>query len=187
MSVRNAVPTIWRAAFMVAVRKTLVYGDVVNTDYEGDIATQGDSVKKYTGADITFEDINTADQTLTITEADYVALAIDDVDKRQAVPGLMEQAANESAYAMRVEADKFIANKYTEVASGNNLGTVAITTPDLARDLMTDLMVTLDTADVTPDGRFAIIPPWFHGLLTDVKEFISLPTGNAGSEALING
>lgn len=182
---------------MVAVRKTLVYGDVVNTDYEGDIATQGDSVKiisvgrptvrKYTGADITFEEISTADQTLRITEADYVALVIDDVDKRQAVPGLMEQAANESAYALRVEADRFIASKYTEVAAANNIGTVTVTTADAARDLMTDLMVTLDNADVSPDGRFAVVPPWFHGLLTDVKEFIALPTGTAGSDALLNG
>ena len=190
MSIRNAIPTIWAAGFLVALRKALVYGDVINTDYEGEIASQGDSVKiltigrptvrKYLPnvTEIVPDPITAAEQFLNVTEADYFAVEIDDVDRRQAVPGLMEQAADEGAYAMSDETDRFIAAKYTEVAAANRLGIRAITTPALAGQALTDLMVKLDAANVGREGRFVIVPPWYHGLLTGVPEFIPADTAN---------
>lgn len=35
MSVQNFIPTIWSARLNESLKKNLVYGKVVNTDYEG--------------------------------------------------------------------------------------------------------------------------------------------------------
>ena len=45
MSIKNFIPTLWSARLQANLDKKLVYADVVNHDYEGEIKKLGDKVK----------------------------------------------------------------------------------------------------------------------------------------------
>ena len=45
MTVKNFIPTIWSARLLANLDKKLVYANVVNHDYEGEIKNLGDKVK----------------------------------------------------------------------------------------------------------------------------------------------
>ena len=46
-----------------------------------------------------------------------------------------------------------------------------------------DLAVQLDEQNVPSEGRFAVIPPWFHGLLLTDDRFVG--AGSAGTDATL--
>ena len=45
MGLENFIPQIWSVKLFVRLRKALVFGNIVNTDYEGEITGAGDTVK----------------------------------------------------------------------------------------------------------------------------------------------
>src|ERR1044071_6839783 len=148
MAIVQFIPEIWAAELLESLKKSLVYGQVgvINRNYEGEIRDQGDtvritsisrpSIKTYVPNNTTIvpERLTDAQRSLLIDQAKYFSFSIDDVDKRQARNGgaLMTEAAKESAYGLRDVADQYIASLYTGVQAANNLGTVSVTTPDLA-------------------------------------------------------
>ncbi|MGH7954750.1 MAG: P22 coat protein - protein 5 domain protein [Gloeomargaritales cyanobacterium] len=183
---------------MEANEKQLVYGGIVNRDYEGDIATAGDTVNITSVGDPTVADyvpnvtaivpqeLTDAQTKLTITQSKYFAFKIDNVDKRQAKPGLMQEALKRAGYRLRDLADQFVASLYTGVVSANAIGTVAITTPALAFENLNALMVKLDEANVPSDGRWVIVPPWYSGLLSLDLRVLTAQSPLQGG-ALLNG
>ena len=56
MAINTFFPTIWEARLLLHLDKSLVYGNLVNRDYEGDIRQAGDTVKINQIADITVSD-----------------------------------------------------------------------------------------------------------------------------------
>ena len=53
MSLNNFIPQIWADTILAALRVNLVYGNLFNDDYEGQIAKMGDTVKINAIGDIT--------------------------------------------------------------------------------------------------------------------------------------
>lgn len=193
MSVDNFIPQIWSARLLENLHKTLVYGQagVVNRDYEGEIAQWGDrvhinnigpiSVKDYTkNQDIDGPETLTDDRrTLVIDQQKYFNFQIDDVDMAQTRPKLMDEAMREAAFALGDVADQFLADKYTEVAAGNEIGSQAspeALTPEDAYDAMVDMAVKLTESNIPRNGRWIVVPPWFHGLLLKDDRFVSFGT-----------
>lgn len=187
MSVETFKSEVWAAALLVAMRKALVYGHLVNRNYEDEIREQGDTVtvnsisrptvKKYVANQTTVvpEKLTTAQRKLRITEADYFAFEIDDVDEAQIAGELLPEALSESGYALADTFDQFIAALYTGVQSANDIGTVAVTAaaPTKAYDsVLVPLKVALDNANVPSEGRWAVVPSWFHGRLLLDDRFI---------------
>lgn len=200
MAILNFIPEIWSAQLQSSLKKALVYGGVCNRNYEGEIAAGGDSVRitsisrptvaTYTrnSTTITAENLTDAQRTLTVDQSKYFAFEVDDVDARQAKNGgaLMAEAAQEAAYALADTADQYIAGLFGDLDTDNEIGTVSITTPALALDGLADLMVKLDNKNVPRNGRWAILPPWYHGLLVQSSAFMSL-ADSGSSETLRNG
>lgn len=202
MAITNFIPEIWSARLLESLKKELVFGgpDVINRDYEGEIANVGDtvhivSVGRPTVNDyvanstvIAPEELADADQTLIINRSKYFAFKIDDVDARQAKPGIMNQAMDEAAYALRDLADQWVAGMYTGVAPANILTpmTTIVSAPTDAYLALVNLDVVLDQANVPKEGRFAIVPPAFYGALQKDQRFTSYQ--NSGTtETLRNG
>jgi P22 coat protein - gene protein 5. len=198
------IPQIWAAELLVALRKSLVYGQpaVVNRDYEGDISSYGDTVKITSISDptigdyvanstsITPEELNDAQRTLVIDQAKYFAFKVDDVNARQARGSVMSEAMSRAAYKLRDKVDQYIAALYTTVDSANkvNSGTaVAITSGDLAYTNLVNLKTELDEANVGTEGRWAVLPPWYHALLLQNANFINAEKSADGGAALRNG
>jgi N4-gp56 family major capsid protein len=198
VAINNFIPEVWAAQLLTSLKKTLVYGDVANHDYEGDIAEAGDtvhivSVNRPTIGDyvknvttITPETLTDAERVLTIDQCKYFAFEIDDVDKRQAKGGLMTEAADEAAYGLADVVDQYVAGLFSAVDSANQISTTSITSAALAVTGLINLKVKLDNANVPQQGRWVIVPPWYHGLLLASDTFVQVDHAGT-SEALRNG
>ena len=186
MAIVNFIPEVWSAKLLVALRNSLVYGadGVVNREYEGEISQYGDTVHitslvdptigNYTAhTDITVEDVDDADQVLTITQSKYFAFEVDDIEKRQAKGEVLSQQAIAAAWKLRDVADKYLAGLMaTGVAAGNLLAESTVTAAN-AYEKLVDLGTKLDESNVPTENRFAIITPKFHGLLQKDSRFIA--------------
>lgn len=200
MAITNFIPEVWAASLLSSLKKTLVFGDVANHDYEGEIANAGDtvhivSVNRPTIADyvknvtdITPENLTDAERTLVIDQCKYFAFEVDDVDMRQSKNGgaLMNEAADEAAYGLGDVVDQYVAGLFSAVDAANQISTTAITTGALAATGLVNLKVKLDVANVPQQGRFVIVPPWYHGLLLQSDTFVQVDHAGT-SEALRNG
>lgn len=186
-------PEVWSARTLVALRKNLVYAGptVVNHDYEGEIKKQGDlvhirmvgdvTVSQYSsGATISYEDTPDAETTLPIDRADMFAFKVDDIDKAQAGDELAQRTDN-AGYRMADSADQYVASLYTGVQAANDLGTVSITTADLAYNNLINLGVKLDEANAPEQGRYVVVPAWYYGLLLQNDKFVRVDA--SGSDA----
>lgn len=182
MAVNRFVPAIWSAVMLTALRKSLVYAALANTDYEGEIRGAGDTVKvtsvsrptinSYTrNTDITYEELTDAERTLVIDQEKYFAFSVDDVDKRQAQGNFVSGAMSEAAYGLRDTLDQYVAGLYTQVNSANVVSTTSITTGALAYSGLISLSLKLDEANVPTEGRWAVVPPWYHALLLNEDKF----------------
>lgn len=196
MSLNNFIPTIWSARIYEALRKAFVYAQegVINTDWEGEISAAGDTVKINSISDPTITDyvkntdmtapetLNDATRTLTITQAKAFHFYIDDIDKAQTRPDVMDNAMSRAAYRFADITDQYAASVMVAgAASGNSIGTDAlpIVAPDSsegptgAYEQLVDLSTKLNEANVPRDARFVVIPPWFEGVLRKDSRFIN--------------
>lgn len=194
------IPEVWSATMLVSLKKNLVFGQpgVVNRDYEGEITGQGDTVKirsmgrptvaTYTknSTTITPETLTDAQRALYIDQAKYFAFEVDDIDRAQSPGGELEAALVEAMYGLRDVADQYIASLYTGAASANQLGTVAVTTAALAYTQLRKLSVKLDEANVPQEGRWVVVPPWYHGLLLEDDRFVRVDASGT-DQGLRNG
>jgi len=201
MAINNFIPTVWSARLLQNLQKTLVYGQaaVINRDYEGEIRAYGDTVKinnigRISVGDYTKntnmpdpETLTDETRTLVIDQAKFFNFQVDDVDRIQQHPKLMDEAMREAAYALRNAADQFIASHYVDAEQtiGSDTSPVEPTKTD-AYEYLVDLSVKLDEADVPEQGRFVIVPPWFEGLMLKDDRFVK--TGSLPAEdRLVNG
>jgi len=195
VSIDNFIPEIWASRLLSNLNKTLVFAQagVVNRDYEGEITGVGDSVRinnigRVTVRDytkntdiVTPDDLQDATQVLNIDQQKYFNFQIDDVDKVQQKPKVMNEAMLESAYALANVLDQYLAGLYTDADTANALGSDGSPKTDLATagtayEHLVDLGVVLDEANVPEDNRWAIVPPWYEGWLLKDQRFVSFGT-----------
>ena len=192
-SIDNFIPAMWSARILEALRKALVYSQpmVVNRDYEGDISEAGDTVKINSIGDPTIfdytkntdmpspETLDDSQKTLLIDAAKAFNFQVDDIDKAQQMPKVMDFALGRAGYRMADTTDEYVAGK---LAQANENVLYSIATPLLpvpqagatgVYEMLVDLSVLLDEANVPTDGRWIVIPPWIHGLLVKDQRFVS--------------
>ena len=206
MAVNNFIPTIWSARLLQNLHKTQVFGGLSNRDYEGEIAQAGDTVKiggigavtvsDYTknSTSLSWQTLADASQTLTIDQAKYFAFKVDDVDRAQTKPDLMDEAMREAAYALSDEIDGYIAALYGSAATANKVGSdgSAVTVgygsgeTDPYHQLV-DMGTKLTVANVPQAGRWAVVPPWFEGMLRKNANFVANPASGSGESVVTNG
>lgn len=197
MSYANFVPKIWAKAIERELERKMVFAEDCNRQYEGDVKQMGDTVKilgvgkptisKQKGGSIILPDAENVEDTsveMQINTVAYFNFIVDDIDKRQAVGGLMDALNTEATQGLAGEMDKDIAalagtkdakklySDYKAVNADNVLGTL-----DLALQM-------LQENDVPADAKIvATVPPWF---LTHLRTaYTKLDTDN--SDLLKNG
>lgn len=186
MAITNFVPEIWSAALLKALRDRLTYAQagVINRNYEGEIARAGDTVhitsfndpavRSYTknpGSPITWDLLTDTQKTLVVAEADYFAFKVDDIDKRQALGGFVEEATVGASYNLAKVADDFVAGLMVAGAA-NDLGSVAVADPAAAYDLLVQMRTSLTRSNTPDEGRFVIVPPELYAKLLQDDRFI---------------
>ncbi|KEI16415.1 P22 coat protein - protein 5 domain protein [Clostridium novyi B str. ATCC 27606] len=183
MSVKNFIPQIWSARLLANLDKKLVYANAVNRDYEGEIKKYGDTVKINQMGDVTVKDykdgkiddpeeLKSSQTILTIDQAKYFNFKVDDVDKAQANITLVDKGMGRASYAVQDVIDQFIATfvKDAKIRMGSSSKPIELT-PTNAYDTLVDLGVELDNKNVPRVGRFAILPPFYLGLLSKDARF----------------
>jgi len=207
MSINNFIPAVWSAQLLSALDKSLVYANLCNRDYEGEISAYGDQVKINSLGDVTVGDyvkntdiaaaetLTDAQRILVIDQSKYFNFQVDDVDAAQQKPKVMQEAMSRAAYALADKADQYIAGLYTEISGTNTMGSdaspisIAVAAAQgvsPAYEKLVDLAVKLDEANVPKTGRWVVIPPWYHGLLLKDSRFISAGTLKT-DDVLANG
>ena len=198
------IPTVWAARLLTALNDALVYGqaNVCNRDYEGEIRKAGNTVKIASISEVEVdtytkdEDINDPqpltddEQTLLIDQQKYFNFYVDSVDRAQQNVNVLDEAMRRSSWKLRDIADSFLANLIdTDVPDANKIGTVGtpkVPTKADAYEYLVDLGVLLDESNTPIDGRFVVVPAWFHGLLLKDDRFIRSGT-RRGDATLANG
>lgn len=198
------LPTVWAARLLVALEKALVYGqaNVSNRDYEGEIREAGNTVKIGSIGDVSIgnyvkntdisdpEVLTDEEQSLLIDNAKYFNFYVDSVDRAQANANIMDEAMRRSAWSLRAAADAYLATTMEAAVPGGNkigsVGTPIVPTKDDAYEYLVDLGVLLDEGNVPTDGRFVVVPAWFHGLLLKDDRFVRSGTFR-GDVRLANG
>ncbi len=113
----NFSPIIYSKQVQLAFRKSSTVEDITNNDYFGEIAQMGDSVKiikepeisvkAYArGSQITADDLDDEDFSLTIDKANYFAFKIDDIEEAHSHVNFMQMATDRAAYRLRDQYDQ---------------------------------------------------------------------------------
>jgi hypothetical protein len=135
--------------------------------------------------------ITDATRALSIDQADYFAFDVDDVNRRQGLPGWVESVTSRSSYLLAKDTDSFLASTmYTALnQTAYDLGsiTVDISDADAYSKVLVPLWTALTEGDVPPDGRWAVVDPDFYGVLLNDNRFIDASASADGGNALRNG
>ncbi len=199
------VPTEWSNELLTQFDPLLVWASplVCNRDYEGDISEKGDrvvvnglirpSVGKYTDTDgMTIEDLQTVEQFVDVSEADYVAFYVRDIEKVQVSGALTAPATQESIKSLANETDTFVGAK----VAGSATAMPQVDVSGIAKsqdkgeallEAVFDMMERLDTAKV-PGGRYAVVSPKVKRYLLrapDVANAAALGEGGATAHGVV--
>lgn len=113
----NFSPVIYSKQVQLAFRKSSIVEDITNNDYFGEIAQMGDSVKiikepeitvkEYArGAQITAQDLDDEDFSLTIDKSNYFAFKMDDIEEAHSHVNFMQMATDRAGYRLRDQYDQ---------------------------------------------------------------------------------
>ena len=176
----NFSSIIYSKKVQLAFRKSTVCGDITNSDYFGEIANQGDTVKiikepevsvsAYTrGAQITAQDLDDADFSLTVDKANYFAFKMDDIEEAHSHVNFMDLATNRAAYRL--------ADQYDQEVLGY-----------LAGYKQTTLNASADAVNDQTNGTLAVSTAGTDELLTNMKlikgSFGNITTSSAGDHSI---
>jgi hypothetical protein len=113
----NFSAVIYSKQVQLAFRKASTVEDITNSDYFGEIAAMGDSVKiikepevsvqAYArGTQITAQDLDDEDFSLVVDQANYYAFKIDDIEAAHSHVNFMQMASDRAAYRLRDQYDQ---------------------------------------------------------------------------------
>lgn len=186
-SASKFIPELYSGKLVEKFYKTTVFGEIASTDYEGEIAGLGSNVVIRTipdvvvtdyviGAGLTPQYPTSNAVNLAIDQAKAFTVALNMVDSRQSDIDLPDVFANDGSIQLRIAADADMLETIpADVSADNrgatagvdsniNLGTaaapVSITKTNVV-DFLVDMGTVLDEQNVSDEGRWAVVPPWF--------------------------
>lgn len=208
MSLNNFIPQLWSDTLLPALRANLVFGNLFNDDYEGEISRMGDTVKINAIGNITIsaytkdtdlnppQSLTDAQTMLTISQAQYYNFDVDDVDAAQAHPEVMGEAMSWAAYELSLTMDSYYAGFYTDaqntIGSAGSPTVIAAATQSnvgagtTAYDYLVVLNQKLTENKVPKQGRWCVVPPWITTFLIQDIRFTSFNTPEARMTLVTN-
>lgn len=181
MSVTKFIQTIWSKNIQKALELKTKLVQNCTQEYKGDckfartvkILGVGDpTIGKYTGADITIEEMTDDSQDLVIDQANYFAFYVDDVNEAQSVPGLKEEYQRKAVHGLAVARDTYVANL---IKSGTNVTTGTDATQAGIKTAIDSAIVSLRERNFDEEGVIEI-SPFVYNLFKN--ELITLSTNN---------
>ena len=176
----NFSAVIYSKQVQLAFRKASTVEDITNSDYFGEIAAMGDSVKiikepevsvqAYArGTQITAQDLDDEDFSLVVDQANYYAFKIDDIEAAHSHVNFMQMASDRAAYRLRDQYDQDV------------LGYLSGFTQSAKH-------ASADTARTTIPGTKAVATAGADELLSSMKlikgSFTNITTSSAGDHSI---
>lgn len=186
------IPQVWSGKMVEKLYQRTCFAEISNTDYEGEIKSQGDTVMIRTTPSITIRDYEiggglnyekpTSDKVeLHIDKAKYFAFEVNDVDEYQADIKLMDNWSDDAGQQMKIAIDKVILGDVFADAAAENAGAgagkesggydmgaagapVSISKTNIL-DVLVDCGSVLDEQNVPDDARWIVLPAWMNGML----------------------
>lgn len=197
MAYQNFIQTVWAEAINRELERSHVFVADTNRQYEGEVKQKGDSVRilgvgkptitTQVGKKITLGDAeDVADQsiTLNINQVAFFNYKVDDIDKRQAVGGIMEALTKETSEGLADEMDVFVAKMSLDKQAVVFNSTATTITKDNILTTIDSMLVKLLENDVKRTSRITLtLPPKMTMILK--QAYTDLDTNN--SDMLKNG
>ena len=176
----NFSPVIYSKKVQLAFRKAATVGDITNSDYFGEIASQGDtvriikepeiSVQAYArGTTVTAQDLDDEDFNLVVDKANYFAFKMDDIEEAHSHVNFMDLATDRAAYRL--------ADQYDQEVLGYMSGFK-----------QSALHAKADTVNDSVNGSKAVTTAGSDELLTSMKlrkdSFGNITTSSAGDHSI---
>jgi hypothetical protein len=186
------IPAIWSAKMNAKFYAASVFGDIANTDWEGEISGQGDkviinevptiTVQNYVaGTTLNYQVPTPSTQELLIDKGKYFAFQVNDVLAYQSAPNLIDTFSEDAAQQMRIAIDSNVlyntfsgadaANKGAAAGAksggydlGTDLAPIVLTKDNVLNQILMMASV-LDEQNVPDSGRWIVIDPLTRGLL----------------------
>jgi len=172
MAINDFVSTVWSETLLRSLDREYIGVRNCSRDFEGDIKNQGDTVKicgitgvntfeytKNTDFANTLQTLTSTAQTLSISQAMAFNFQIDDVDRAQQNPKLMQHAMSEAASALADAADKYVYGLYAGVASRQKISMDDVTTYKIP-DLLLAAREKLMSVNVPAEAELSLeVPP----------------------------
>jgi hypothetical protein len=189
------IPTLWSGKLLAKFYQNTILSEITNTDYEGELKSQGDTVRIRLAPSISIQDY-TAGQSLNyevpepifqdmqVNKGKYFGVQVNDVLAYQSDMELMNMFTEDAAKQLKIsiENEVFFNSFVTEgpaaaneganagaISGSYNLGTdVAPIDQSTAENVLNAILrmaSVLDEQNVPEDGRFLIISPYDRHLL----------------------
>jgi N4-gp56 family major capsid protein len=207
MAIDNFIPEVWSARLLRHLDRTLVYAqpEICNREWEGEISEAGDTVhiqkigdpeiKDYErGVDMDPpEEPDGTTTALIVDQEKYFNVSIDDVNKAQAKPALLDRFGERAGVGMSQVIDAFTGAKMVAGATVNHLGTDVIPvvikadgSGDLTPyELATEIERLLDEAEAPDGNRWIVVNPQLVKEIRNDPNFIK--ASEIGAEFVRNG
>lgn len=193
------VPTIWSGRMLANYYETAICMDVTNTDFEGEIKNQGDTVeirrdpevevrKHFKGMRLETQAVEDKGEQLVIDRGTYYNFPVDDVERRQSDVPWVEKVTSNAAVKNKLHIDKEVFGEvYADVPAENIVADAAYTKTGMV-DFVVDIGVLMDEAQVPDDGsRWLIVPHWMKGEIKKNPDFIDASKMGDGESMIRNG
>lgn len=168
----NFSSVIYSKKVQLAFRKKTIVGDITNSDYFGEIANQGDtvriikepeiSVSAYArGTTVATQDLTDADFSLVVDKANYFAFKVDDIEEAHSHVNFMDLATNRAAYRLADQHDQEVLgylSGYAQSALHSNANTVNTTVNGTKANTAagSDELLAANKLDATDFGNLTI-------------------------------
>ena len=194
MAYTNFIPSVWAESINRGLERSCVFVEDCNRQYEGAVSKKGDSVhilgigkptiKKLERTNASgnideAEEVEDNSVILNIEQIRYFNYKVGDIDKAQAVGGLMDALSAETSEGLANEMDKYIADLAIDsgVAKLNSAALVA--TKENVLDILDDAIEKLQENDVNfASGITVTVSPRFYKLFK--QAYIDKNTDNTG-------
>lgn len=202
MATNYFIPQVWSAKILEALDKELVYAELFNTDYEGEITEAGDTVHIAQVGDVTIkdfkcgtdlaapDDVKVEDLTLEIDQSKYFNISVCDVNEVQSKVSLLDTATQRAGYGFADVCDQYLGSLLAtrgQVKDGLGTKTAPITiTADNAYETLVKMKTELDKANLPKQERKVVVPPEFEGFMLLDPRFVAVPV-DASQDRLTEG
>jgi hypothetical protein len=205
------IPTLWSGKLLAKFYQNTMLSEIANTDYEGELKNQGDtirirlapsiSISDYTvGQNLSYEVPTPIFQDMQVTKGKYFGVQVNDVLAYQSDMNLMNMFTEDAAKQLKIsiENEVFFNNMVTEgpaaanegatagaISAAYNLGTdvtpIDQATPENVLKGVLRMSTVLDEQNVPEDGRWLVISPFDRHLLMQSNIAQAYFTGDAQS------